>query len=135
LYGLEAISAANGWAMSIVGVSIVFSGLVVLSFVISKLKTFIGFFEKVKKSLISCKNQGKNSEGIDFSGEWPSDLQEQAKLYQPIINNLGPSFELKKLYLIAEKNNAPHPHLTITQFRSAGILVSQNDGIFSWHFD
>ena len=135
MYGFDAISAANGWAMSIVGILIVFSGLVVLSFIVSKLQTIIGFFEKAKELSVTSIKQGESSDGINFSGEWPSDLQEQAKLYQPIINTLGSSFELKELYLIAEKYNAPHPHLTISQFRSAGILVLEDDGIFSWHIN
>ncbi|MBL0731242.1 MAG: OadG family protein, partial [Desulfosarcina sp.] len=37
MYGFEAISAYNGWSMSIVGVLIVFSGLVILSITISQI--------------------------------------------------------------------------------------------------
>jgi len=37
LYGIEAINANNGWAISAVGITIVFSGLVLLSFVIAQL--------------------------------------------------------------------------------------------------
>ncbi|MBW1726140.1 MAG: OadG family protein [Deltaproteobacteria bacterium] len=37
MYGLQAIAAYNGWAMALAGALIVFSGLVILSFVISQL--------------------------------------------------------------------------------------------------
>ncbi len=121
--------------MAIVGSLIVFSGLVVLSFVISKLHTIAGFLEKKKPPSKIQDDQEKDLKDIDLSGEWPSDIREQAKLYQPIIDNLGPSFELQELYLIAEEYGVPHPHLTITEFRYAGFLVSLDEGFFSWNFN
>ena len=45
LYGLDAISASNGWAISVVGISIVFTGLVSLSAVISQLHKLVDLFE------------------------------------------------------------------------------------------
>jgi hypothetical protein len=42
LYGLEAITTHNGWAMSLAGALIVFAGLVVLSTVISQLHKILG---------------------------------------------------------------------------------------------
>ena len=46
MYGLDAISAANGWAMAIAGALIVMTGLTVLSFVISQLHKVAGLLEK-----------------------------------------------------------------------------------------
>jgi len=43
LYGLQAIAAHNGWAMALAGALIVFSGLVILSFVISQLHKILMF--------------------------------------------------------------------------------------------
>ena len=45
LYGLEAISAHNGWAMAVVGATIVFTGLVILSFAISQIHRILSFRE------------------------------------------------------------------------------------------
>ena len=46
MYGLEAISAQNGWAMAIAGALIVMAGLTVLSFVISQLHKIAALLEK-----------------------------------------------------------------------------------------
>ena len=45
MYGLEAINTANGWAISVVGISIVFSGLVTLSIIISQLHRVLNIWE------------------------------------------------------------------------------------------
>ena len=49
MYGLDAIAANNGWAISGVGISIVFSGLCVLSFVISQLHKVLNLWESITK--------------------------------------------------------------------------------------
>jgi hypothetical protein len=51
LYGLEAINTNNGWAISTVGITIVFSGLVMLSLVIAQLHRALALWEKLKQSL------------------------------------------------------------------------------------
>ena len=50
MYGLEAINANNGWAISVVGVTIVFTGLVMLSFVIAQLHKVLGIVERLFKN-------------------------------------------------------------------------------------
>ena len=45
MYGIEAISAANGWAMACVGALIVFLGLSMLSFAIAQIHKLMPFFE------------------------------------------------------------------------------------------
>ena len=54
LYGLEAINAHNGWAISVVGITIVFTGLVALSALISQLYKLVALYDdpgKIKKYL------------------------------------------------------------------------------------
>ena len=50
LYGLEAINANNEWAISTVGITIVFSGLVMLSQVIAQLRSALALWEDPLKS-------------------------------------------------------------------------------------
>ncbi|MEJ2331750.1 MAG: OadG family protein [Desulfobulbaceae bacterium] len=40
--------------------------------------------------------------------------------------------KLVKLYEIFERENLPHPHLTISAFRDAGYLIPLGSGLFSW---
>ena len=46
MFGFDNITANNGWAMAAVGATIVFAGLVVLSFVISQIYKILELWEK-----------------------------------------------------------------------------------------
>ena len=137
MYGLEAINAANGWAMAYTGAIIVFLGLVVLSFVISQLKTVLDFWD----NFISNFKQNHQSEQTDEMEDEdtsvvphhvPSDIKEAAGYYSPLIEALDQPFELTRLYEISQQKNFPHPHITISNFRQANILVPAGDGLFTW---
>ena len=137
MYGLEAINSANGWAMAYTGAIIVFIGLVVLSFVISQLNKILGFWE----NLISNFKQGQKTKQIDEPDDedtfavphyLPSDIKEAADYYSHLIEELDQPFELTRLYEISQQKDFPHPHLTISNFRHANILVPAGDGRFTW---
>lgn len=130
MYGIEAINAVNGWAMAAVGALIVFSGLVLLSFVISQLHKFVPLLEKFGEKKVA--SEGEAPTTPPAPPQRPPDIREQATLFQPIIESLDPSFPLSELYSQAQEHNIPHPHLTISAFRDAGILVPLGNGIFSW---
>jgi len=138
LYGLEAINAANGWAMAYTGAIIVFSGLVVLSFVVSQLNRILGFWE----NFIAKFKQNQQSEQTDEIEDEdtfviphcvPSDIKEAAEYYSHIIKDLEQPFELTSLYAISQQKGFPHPHITISCFRQANILVPKGDGLFTWN--
>ena len=130
MYGLEAISANNGWAMAITGPLIVMSGLTILAIIISQLHRLTGIFDK--KNIESSESDTKKKEE---SGpiKLPNDISETAKIYQPLIDKLEQPFELYSLYQIADQNSFPHPYLTVSRFREAGILKSNGDGWFTWN--
>ena len=134
MYGLEAISAHNGWAMAIVGPLIVISGLTILAIIISQLHKLV--------ALIEGKDQGDDSNEETASGSQdalsvpdrlPDDIVETAKLYQPLIDQLEQPFELHRLYDFAGENNFPHPYLTINRLRDDAILQDEGEGLFSWN--
>jgi hypothetical protein len=132
--GLQAISDNNGWAMAGVGALTVFSGLVVLALTISQLHKIIQFWDNFN-----------NPDEVDKSIEEPtssepavqeyfsSDINKVAKLYRPLFEKLGDSFPLTALYDLSQKEKLPHPHITITSFREADILISEGDGMFTWN--
>lgn len=137
MYGLEAINAANGWAMAYTGTIIVFIGLVVLSFVISQLNRILSFWE----NLISKSRQNhkaKQTDELEDEGTFvvphhvPSDIKEAAGYYSHLIEDLDQPFELTRLYEISQQKGFPHPHLTISNFRQANILIPAGDGLFTW---
>jgi hypothetical protein len=138
LYGLKAITAHNGWAMALAGALIVFSGLVVLSFVISQLHKVLMFFEKKSADVqpfaeIPIVEPSEDVPGFLTPEPFPTDLNEIVQLYAPLVETLGESFYLSELYEILRKNDFPHPHITLTKLRESKILISDGDGIFTWN--
>lgn len=142
MYGFHAISTHNGWAMAIAGALIVFSGLVVLSTAISQIHKILLFLENRYASFRNNNNKiqvnDKNDEpeeqpDLTLPKEFPSDLNEIAHLYRPLIEEIGDTFYLSDLYEIAKSQNFPHPHITFTAFRDAKILIPHGDGVFSWN--
>ena len=133
MHGLEAINAQNGWSMALVGATIVFTGLVVLSFAISQLKKLIEIWENRKKlnNKHSMTNETVKKKEIELPDHWPEEIHEAAGLYEPLFKKLGDSFSLADLYKLSEKNNYPHPHLTIKRLREAQILIPVGDGDFT----
>jgi Na+-transporting methylmalonyl-CoA/oxaloacetate decarboxylase gamma subunit len=131
LYGLQAISAQNGWAMAVTGALIVMTGLSVLSLAISQLYKLVALFEKKEKKAekASDKKPENQIKPLDFP---LADLRLAADQYKPLTSKLGESFELGVLFKLFQECNLPHPHLTIRSFRESGILVPIGEGRFSW---
>jgi hypothetical protein len=138
LYGLQAITAHNGWAMALAGALIVFSGLVVLSFVISQIHKVLLFFEKKP---VDFQNDLERPDieppedklGLSLPKQFPADIREIARLYKPLVEALGETFCLSELYEILRKNDFPHPHITLTALRESEILIPDGDGVFTWN--
>ena len=130
MYGLDAINAANGWSMALVGILIVFTGLSLLSFVISQLHKFLPSVEKTDERPVESVPSPQKMPGPVES--CPTDLKVQAALFEPMIEELASNFPLTELYAQAKEYNIPHPHLSISALREATILVPLGDGVFSW---
>jgi hypothetical protein len=135
LYGLEAISANNGWAMAIIGPLIVMSGLIILSIIISQLHKLVTIFDKKAKQTTEppTKSKVKSKDEISVPKILPNDILEIAKIYQALIDKLEQPFELSDLYQVAAQNNFPHPILTVNRLRGAEILISEGEGLFIWN--
>ncbi len=125
MFGLKAVSAHNGWAMAAAGAIIVMCGLSVLAFIISQLHRIIGVFEGRKKAPPPAEPEPVE---IDALG----DPAGAALLYRPLTEELGDSFALAELYRIFEREDLPHPHLTISALREAEYLLPAGEGLFCW---
>ena len=131
MYGFEAISHHNGWAMAIAGALIVMSGLAVLSFIISQLHRVVELIEgrgKKKPGQITLEDDTAQ----EFRQAAPLDADDLKTRYAPLAEKLGGSFELSQLYQVAGEHDMPHIHLTIRSLREAGVLVPEGDGVFRW---
>lgn len=136
MYGIEAITYYNGWAMAVAGGAIVLTGLMVLSFVISQLHRIAGFLERREEKLLAAPGEAPEPETLEAPKQierFPVDLNQTAQEYQRLTEDLGACFLLSELYLLCQQNKMPHPHLTIKYLRDAGLLVPEGDGVFSWN--
>jgi hypothetical protein len=138
LFGFENITNNNGWAMAAVGASIVFLGLVVLSFVISQIHRILKLWEEREKYLERFKKKAPAVVGEEFDvpiykeRRLPA-VDELANTYRPLVEKLEEPFKLSQLFEIAAKKDLPHPHLSIQRLQEADILVAQGDGMFTWN--
>jgi len=130
LYGIEAINAHNGWSIAVIGAGIVFTGLVVLSIAISQLHKLLLFWDKRDEFFKLNGRKVEEQSDITSPEQFPVDIHDVAEVYKPVFAKLGDSFQLADLYAIARKYNFPHPHLTIKEFRQAGIMLPLGDGCF-----
>lgn len=127
--GLEAITHHNGWAMAVVGASIVISGLAILALIISQLHKVIGLLEKKKEPPI-VEIPEENLKESASAENCPANIDVTLELYRPLIEELDEQFQLADLYALAKKYHLPHPHLSIRCLRDAGRLSSLGDGVF-----
>jgi hypothetical protein len=133
VYGFDAISAANGWAMAIAGALIVMSGLTVLSFVISQLHKIA---ERLEKGL-GTKSTDQEKTTVKLPEPSPVqhpvfDIEEAREALMPLAADLGEEFELKFLYEIAAANDLPHVHLSIRNLRESGVIIPTGEGLHRW---
>jgi len=137
LYGFDNITANNGWAMAFVGATIVFSGLVVLSFVISQIHKVLNLWDKrddraARAKDVQRKGKAQTDAGPVYRERRLPNVDELVIVYRPLVEGLKQPFELVKLYELANQMDLPHPNLSINRLREANILVAQADGKFTW---
>lgn len=133
MYGFEAISAHNGWAMAITGVLIVMAGLAILAFVISQLHKVATLLESGFNKQPNQTSEIKARPQATAVTKPPVlDLGEARRHLEPLTAGLGDSFELQHLYKLANSSALPHVHLLIRSLREAGVIIPAGDGRFTW---
>jgi hypothetical protein len=133
--GFENIAMNNGWSQAFVGATIVMTGLVILALAISQIHKLVNFWENRGKKSEAAEGRATAADDkrVSVPKQCPADITETAALYQPLVDRLSATFELKDLYRQAVEFDLPHPHITIRCLREAGILQSQGEGMFRWN--
>ncbi len=138
MFGIDNITANNGWAMAAVGATIVFLGLVALSFVISQIHKILDLMEKKEASQMTPETAQpapkvpQTKPSAIRTAHLPSAV-ELIPIYRPLVEQLDDPFELSQLYEISHKMDLAHPHLSIRQLWEANVLISRGDGTFTWN--
>jgi hypothetical protein len=132
VYGLENISANNGWAIAVLGAGIVFTGLAVLSLVISQIYRILQYFENRTQPPTPSEPEADTVRKPPATIPHLPEPKELVSIYRPLVEGLDEPFQLAQLYEKAAKMDLPHTHISISRLREAGVLASQGDGAFIW---
>ena len=131
MVGFEAIAQNNGWTIAATGACIVFTGLATLSLIISQLHKLVALLDRPPKTP-AIKVVVEEQTPVWTAPACPNDIEQALKLYQPLIGELSPEFELSELYELARKYHLPHPHLSIRCLLDAGRLQPLGEGMFRY---
>ncbi|WP_320040475.1 OadG family protein [uncultured Desulfobacter sp.] len=138
LYGFEAINAHNGWAISVVGVTIVFTGLVTLSALISQLHKLVALYDnpgKIKK-LFTLKSKTAVKATADKPCMVLTEVQKQTcRQYNLLAQTMDDEISLPKLLRMAELSGLNEPHANVNLLIESGILCADEQGYFTWDED
>jgi hypothetical protein len=145
VYGLDAISANNGWNIAALGITIVFTGLVLLSLAISQLHKVLTlwetkhlFYKQVKE--VWQKKRTRRTDDDRFLSEeqttevvLPKSLKKSADQFNILVLHLGEPFPLPKLLGLAIKRGLDQPHSTLNNLIQTKLIVPDKLGFFRWN--
>ncbi|MGM0452007.1 MAG: OadG family protein [Thermodesulfobacteriota bacterium] len=140
--GIEAIHHYNGFAMAAVGVTIVFSVLVMLALIISQLHKVLSiwdnrrtYFSKARKTFPSATpaEMEPKTEKETVSIEYVDNLYESARKFRLLIQAIGEPFALPELIRKAEISGIEHPHSKASHLIVNHLIVSDGKGFFRWN--
>lgn len=134
--GLEAVTAHNGWAISIVGASIVFTGLTSLALIISQIHKVLDFWENRTERLQQLKEllTRKKEVIVPLADSTACmDVRSAVNPFKLLSSRIGQPFSLPQLIKVAEKFGQLRPHYVINGLLVAGVITPDGEGFFLWN--
>ncbi len=142
MQGLEAIMHYNGFAMAAVGVTIVFTVLVVLSFFISQLHRLLMLWENRRRAAARIRlffTSGRPKEEQKEEPLRESGLQsmnnESVRQFELLVKSMGEPFSLPELISMAEVCGISRPHSKASSLIKSNIIAPDNRGFFVWNHE
>jgi Na+-transporting methylmalonyl-CoA/oxaloacetate decarboxylase gamma subunit len=139
LYGFENISANNGWAISFLGITIVFCGLTLLSLIISQLYKVLDFWEnRNKPAAIAVKKEASlpavapTIEKMRLD-QLPDKQQEIARQFKLLVDRLEKPLSLPALLSLAVMVGIESPHSNLNDLLRRKVIVPDGKGYFNWN--
>ncbi|HUV51133.1 MAG TPA: OadG family protein [Anaerolineae bacterium] len=138
MYGLDAISAHNGWQLAALGTSIVFTGLIILSLAISQIHKVLelwderyAYYQRIKKFMqIKHRSEATVSDPV-----LPKNVKESARQFKLLIDQMGEPFSLPKLLDFSKKCGLLHSHSSVNDLLQAKLIIPDGNGYFFWNHD
>ena len=129
MYGLEAIKAGNGWEISIIGISIVFTGLTFLSIFIGQIHKLLDLWDNRSEiNFFQKKERKKNITAIKLT-EKQKIITKQFSL---IVRTMDLPFSLSRLLQLAEISGIENPYSNLCLLFRTGIILPDNQGFHLW---
>lgn len=122
--------------MSLVGVSIVFTGLTLLSLAISQLHKILGVWERKDEVIADLKGRFKAPEKKEKEVQavkLPGDFISIARQFGLLAKTLDQKFPLPRLLEIALLSGLSRPHSTLNKLLKTGVITPDGDGYFKWN--
>ena len=132
MFGFEAIIAHNGLDISVIGISIVFVSLILLSFAVSRIHKIIELWNKrhrFKKP--RQKKEPKEATIPDLTVS--QDVRRASRQFKLLIEWIGEPFPLPKLLDLSEKCGLSHPHSTINELVKYELIIPDGNGYYVWN--
>ena len=132
MFGFEAIIAHDGLGISVIGISIVFVGLILLSFAVSRIHKIIELWDKrhrFKKP--QQKKERKEATVQDLTVS--QDVRRASRQFKMLIEWIGEPFPLPKLLDLSEKCGLSRPHSTINELLKYELIIPDGNGYFMWN--
>ena len=143
VFGLEAINASNGWAISVVGITIVFTGLVTLSLAISQLHKVLDLWEnpdKIKRFFSRGAKKGDpDGKSVDqptlTRGDLTAEHREVIKQYALLARTQEDHFSLSRLLHLARISGLKDPCQNLNRLYQTRVVLPDGNGFFTWNKD
>lgn len=126
MYGLEAIAMNNGWAISVVGVSIVFTGLMLLSLSISRIYKVLDLWDNRNDIRIFRKKPEERSEPVPLP--FTEKNKASAHQFRLLIKTMDDPFSLQRLLHLAQISGIERPHSSLCHLIKARIIEPDHQG-------
>ena len=139
MYGFAAISHYNGWAMALVGLGIVFSGLIVLATTIAQLHKVLEILENPSAFLATFRKKEEVEEtpeeddGVPAMEGATDALRDSYRNFRVLVRTLPESVSLPRLLSMAEARGVFRCHATLGDLVRARVLVTDGDGFYNWN--
>jgi hypothetical protein len=136
--GFSGITAASGWLIAALGISIVFLGLASLAIIISLFPRLVGrlngqmsIIVTLKDLFYPVKKPPAPATSVAEERLEEGDLDDAEESLRLLTAHLGEPFKLPRLLMLAEHRLA-RPHSTICRLILQGKIERQPDGLFRW---
>lgn len=133
MFDFNAIGANNGWAMSLVGALTVFTGLVILTLVVSQMHRLLQLLDNGVLLLKRWIGENGTTTGAGRRGPVLSrEARTAVGQFGLLVQKVGQPFSLPRLIEHSQHAGLKRPHALVNEMLEAGLIIPDAKGYFLW---